>query len=274
MKIISWNVNGIRAVLKKGFLDFLKEEKPDVLCLQEIKIAEKDIPSREFSAQGGPALGWDFSGYTEFYNSAERPGYSGTAILVKENLTPILSLVRRGGESVVINGFSKKKFDIEGRVQTLELDKYYLVNTYFPNANHKLSRLDYTLEFNKELLKYLKKLEKFKPVILCGDLNVAHEEIDLARPKENVGNPGFTNEEREWMTKFLKKGFVDTFRYKNLEKVEYSWWSYRVGARPRNIGWRIDYFCVSDNIKNQLKRAFILNKILGSDHCPVGIIIK
>jgi exodeoxyribonuclease-3 len=261
MKIISWNVNGIRAVLKKGFLDFLKKEKPDVLCLQEIKIAEKDIAKQEF----------DFSGYTEYYNSAERPGYSGTAFLVKNTspLTPFLN--RRGG---ITDGFNKKKFDMEGRVQALELDKYYLVNTYFPNANHKLSRLGYKLEFNKELLKYLKKLEKFKPVILCGDLNVAHNEIDLARPKQNVGNPGFTNEEREWMTSFLKKGFVDIFRYQNPEKVQYSWWSYRAGARQRNVGWRIDYFCVSDNIKNQVKNTFILNKVIGSDHCPVGINIK
>lgn len=255
--------------MKKGFLDFLEKERPDILCLQEIKIAEKDIAQQEFN----------FSDYIEYYNSAERPGYSGTAVLVKNTspLAPLLIKRVEGAKATgrgVINGFGFKKIDIEGRVQTLELDKYFLVNVYFPNANHELSRLDYKLEFNKELLKYLKKLEKSKPVIICGDFNVAHNEIDLARPKENIGNPGFTDEERDWMTSFLKKGFVDTFRRQYPQKIQYSWWSYRAGARDRNVGWRIDYFCISDNIKNQIKSAFILDKIKGSDHCPVGIIIK
>jgi exodeoxyribonuclease-3 len=269
MKIISWNVNGIRAVIKKGFLDFLKKEKPDVLCLQETKIAEKDINKEQF----------DFPGYIEFWNPAQRPGYSGTAVLVNTSprsltlASPLL--IRRGDGGVRCeNGIGKEKFDKEGRVQTLDLGKYFLVNAYFPNANHELSRLDYKLEFNNELLKYLKKLEKTKPVILTGDYNVAHEEIDLARPKENVGNPGFTDEERAWMTKFIKAGFVDVWRQQNPDKIQYTWWSYRAGARPRNIGWRIDYFCVSANINNQIRSSSILDKVQGSDHCPVAIVIE
>lgn len=255
MKIISWNVNGIRAVLKKGFLDFLEKEKPDILCLQETKIAEKDIEKEKF----------DFPGYEEYWNPAERPGYSGTAFLVKSKKVEVKSYK---------SGFGVDKFDQEGRAQTLELDKYYLVNTYFPNANSELSRLEYKLEFNKELLKYLKKIEKKKPVIICGDFNVAHEEIDLARPKDNVGNAGFTYEEREWMTKFLDKGFLDVFRQRHPQKIEYTWWSYRTAAWKRNVGWRIDYFCVSDKFYNKIKKIEIMNRIKGSDHCPVKIDIS
>lgn len=256
MKILSWNVNGIRAVLKKGFLDFLKNEKPDILCLQEIKIAEIARAKEDF----------DFSGYREYWNSAQRPGYSGTAVLVKKDPTIALPFAR-GGD----NGFGIKKFDNEGRVQTLEFENFYLVNGYFPNANHELSRLDFKIKFNEELLKHVKKLEKFKPVIIGGDFNVAHQEIDLARPKDNIGNPGFTYEERDWMTNFLKSGFTDTFRYFHPRKQEYSWWSYRFSARAKNIGWRIDYFCASKKLIKKIKRAFILNKVYGSDHCPVGI---
>ncbi|MFZ4632171.1 MAG: exodeoxyribonuclease III [Patescibacteria group bacterium] len=250
MKLISWNVNGIRAVAKKGLAAFLLNERPDILCIQEVKISDLARAKTEF----------DFPGYSEFFHSAKRPGYSGTAVLIKEGFKDFIS---------VKNGISKTKFDDEGRVQTVELKKYYLVNIYFPNSRSELSRLDYKLEFNKELLKYLKKLEKTKPVIVTGDYNVAHEEIDLARPKENVGSPGFTPEERAWMSEFIKAGFIDTFRYLNGNQIQYSWWSYRGGAREHNVGWRIDYFCVSDKLKKHFKKAYILDKVMGSDHAPV-----
>lgn len=252
MKLISWNVNGIRAVAKKGLAAFLLEEKPDVLCIQEVKISDATRALTEF----------DFASYKEYFNSAKRPGYSGTAILVKEGNKEFIG---------VKNGLGIEKFDDEGRVQIAEFKKYYLVNIYFPNSNHELSRLGYKIEFNEALLKYLKKLEKTKPVVVTGDYNVAHEEIDLARPKENVGSAGFTPEERAWMTKFIESGFVDSFRYLNGDKIQYSWWSYRGGARYRNVGWRIDYFCVSDKLKKSLKKAYILDKVTGSDHAPVGL---
>ncbi len=269
MKIISWNVNGIRAVVRKGFLDFLRKANPDILCLQEIKIAEEVKNKEKF----------DFPGYQEFWNCAQRPGYSGTAILINEKIVgaeycSVPLLEHCSVSENVNNGFDIKKFDIEGRVQTAEFKKFYLVNVYFPNANHELSRLNYKLEFNDNLLKYLKKLEKKKPVIIGGDFNVAHQEIDLSRPKDNIGNPGFTYEERDWMTKFFKAGFIDTFRKVYPKKQEFSWWSYKFNARARNIGWRIDYFCVSAKLVRCIKKPFILNKIQGSDHCPVGIEIK
>ena len=247
MLIISWNVNGIRAIAKKGFLEFLNSRKPDFLCLQEIKIGDAARAQTEF----------DFAGYQEFWNSAERPGYSGTATLAKEGIEA--------------KQLPRLKWDNEGRILVLEAKNFYLVNVYFPNANHELSRLDFKIDFNDKLLKYLKRLEKTKPIILCGDLNVAHEEIDLARPKDNVDNPGFTDEERTWMTKFLQAGFVDTFRFLNKDKVQYSWWSYRMRAREKNIGWRIDYFCVSKSFIKKVKSAFIWNEVAGSDHCPVGV---
>jgi len=256
MKILSWNVNGIRAVIKKGFLNFLKKEKPDILCLQEIKIS-KDARDKEK---------FDFPGYEEYWNCAQRPGYSGTAVLVKSLKVNKIKSYK--------SGFGVGRFDKEGRVQTLDLGKYYLINTYFPHANHELTRLGYKLEFNDALLKYARKLNKTKPIIIAGDFNAAHEEIDLARPKDNVGNPGFTDEERAWMAKFLKSGFADTFRNLYPKKAQYSWWSYKFNARERNIGWRIDYFCVSAKIMKNIKKAFILNKIIGSDHCPVGIEIE
>lgn len=247
MRLISWNVNGLRAVIKKGFTDFLETEKPDVLALQEIKISV-DARAKET---------FDFKGYSEFWNSAKRPGYSGTAILVREGIAakpePTLP------------------WDDEGRIQVLDLGKFYLANVYFPNANHELSRLDFKIGFNDKLLDYLKALEKEKPVIICGDYNVAHKEIDLARPKENVGSPGFTFEEREWMTKFVQAGFVDTFRKLYPDRVAYSWWSYRSFARVKNVGWRIDYFCVSSSLEKEIKEAFIMDQVMGSDHCPVGI---
>lgn len=248
--ILSWNVNGIRAVIRKGFLTFLKKQKPDFLCVQEIKISDKARHEEQF----------DFPGYQEFWNSAERPGYSGTATLVRDGLK--------------VKALPKLKWDNEGRIQVLDIGKYYLVNIYFPNANHELSRLDFKIKFSNKLLAYLRKLEKKKPLIITGDYNVAHQEIDLARPKQNIGNPGFTEEERAWMNKFISKNFVDTFRALHPKKVQYSWWSYRANARANNVGWRIDYFCVSAKIKNKLNKAFILDKIMGSDHAPVGIEIK
>jgi exodeoxyribonuclease-3 len=248
MKIMSWNVNGIRAVIKKGFLDFLKEEKPDILCLQEIKIDDTARNKENF----------DFPGYEEFWNSAERKGYSGTVILIKNSL-----------DKKVI---SKKVYpNNEGRVQILELKKFFLINTYFPNANRELSRLPYKMEFNKKLLKHIKSLEKKKPVIITGDFNVAHQEIDLARPKANIGNAGFTAEERKSMDEYLNSGLIDTFRHLNPQKVQYTWWSYRAGARPNNVGWRIDYFCVSQKFIKNIKDSYILDKIMGSDHCPIVI---
>jgi exodeoxyribonuclease-3 len=254
MKIYSWNVNGIRAAVKNGFVGFLKKERPDILCLQEIKIDDAARAKTQF----------DFAGYEEYWHPAKKPGYSGTAILVKSGIK--IESYRAG--------MGKNKFDSEGRTQTLEFKKFYLINAYYPNANHELSRLGYKLDFNKEILKYCKKLKLKKPVIVCGDLNVAHEEIDLARPKDNVGNPGFTDEERRSMSEFLQAGFIDSYRYLNGDKVQYSWWGYRFGLRARNIGWRIDYFCVSEKMKRQIKSAYILDKIIGSDHCPVGVEVQ
>ncbi len=254
MKIISWNVNGIRAAVKKGFTDFLKKARPDILLLQEIKINDLARAKEKF----------DFKDYLEFWHPAERPGYSGTATLIKNGL-PILG---------VKNGLGEAAFDREGRVQTVELEKFSLINAYFPNAHHELSRLKFKLAFNDQILKYVKKLEKSKPVVLCGDFNVAHEEIDLARPKDNVGNPGFTDEERAWMTKFLNSAQVDAYRYINKNKIQYSWWGYRFNLRARNVGWRIDYFMISPLLLPRLKEARILKEVTGSDHCPVAISLK
>ena len=250
MKLISSNVNGIRAIRKKGFLDFLQSEKPDILCLQEVKISETARLEADL----------DFPGYLEYWHSAKRPGYSGTAILVKEGFKYLKK---------VTNGFGQSIFDDEGRVQTADTHHFFLLNAYFPNANAELSRLTYKLNFNEALLKYIKKLVKQKPVIITGDFNVAHQEIDLARPKENVGSPGFTPEERASMDKYLKSGLIDTFRALNGNKIKYSWWSFRSNARERNVGWRIDYFCVSDKLKKYLKKADILTEVTGSDHAPV-----
>ncbi|MCF7860143.1 exodeoxyribonuclease III [Patescibacteria group bacterium] len=253
MKIISWNINGIRAVIKKDFNGFLKQESPDILCLQEIKI---DDATRQ-------RLHFDFPGYNVFWHGAERPGYSGTAILVKHGLT-----------YQVKNGLGFDNYDGEGRVQLLELETSYLLNVYFPNANQELSRLPYRLAFNEELLKFIKKLEKKKAVIITGDFNVAHQEIDLARPKENEGSAGFTKEERAWFNKLLNTGYLDSFRLLHPEKIQYSWWSFRAGARVRNVGWRIDYFVISAKLRKKISKAFILDQVQGSDHAPVGILIQ
>ncbi|MEI7452407.1 MAG: exodeoxyribonuclease III [Candidatus Falkowbacteria bacterium] len=257
MKIISWNINGLRAVVKKGDLvAFLAKANPDILCLQEIKISEAKVEKENLQ----------FPGYYLLTNGAQREGYSGTAMLVRESLFTKMPKAE--------NGIGVPEFDDEGRIQILELPKAYVVNVYFPNANAELSRLNYKLNFNKALLKHLKKLETKKPIIITGDFNVAHQTIDLARPKENDGSAGFTREERESMDEFLAAGFIDTFRYLNDGLIQYSWWSYRMGARQRNVGWRIDYFCVSDKIKKSLEKAYILDQVLGSDHAPVGIEIK
>jgi len=256
MKIYSWNVNGLRAVLKKpDFENFLKQKKPAVLLLQEIKIS-KEARAREDI---------DFSkyGYTAYWNSALRPGYSGTLALIK--IDECLGAT---------NGLGIKKFDEEGRVQTLEFSDFFLINAYFPNSNHELSRLDYKLEFNHALHLYAKKLAKQKAVIIGGDFNVAHQEIDLARPKDNIGNPGFTEEERAWLTEFLDSGFVDSYRSFFPGKIKYSWWSYRSFCRDKGIGWRLDYFCVSDNFLSKIQTVEIHDDIMGSDHCPVSIEIK
>jgi exodeoxyribonuclease-3 len=251
MKLISWNVNGVRAVIKKDFHKFLLDFKPDVLCLQEIKISESSKDEAKF----------DFPDYTEYWNCAKRPGYSGTAILIKEGVKVL----------EVKNGFGQDRFDGEGRTQIAEFPDFYLVNCYFPNANSELSRLDYKLDFNRDLHQHLKSLELKKPVIICGDFNVAHKAVDLARPKENRGSAGFTLEECAWMDEFIDSGFVDSFRAINKEKIQYTWWSYRAGARERNVGWRIDYFCTSKKLQKKIKKAYILDQVIGSDHCPVGL---
>jgi exodeoxyribonuclease III len=250
VQLISWNVNGLRAVLKKNFLEYLEQQSPDVLCLQETKCQATDVDQL-----------WP-CGYKPFFHSAEKKGYSGTAIFSKkrpENVT---------------TGIGKKEHDAEGRVLTAEFKDFFLVNVYVPNSQNELRRLDYRQRWDKAFLAHLRKLEQTKPVITCGDFNVAHQEIDLARPKPNVGNAGFTPEERAGFDKFINAGFIDTFREFETGPDHYSWWSYRAGARGKNIGWRIDYFLVSQALRPRLKKAFIQPEITGSDHCPVGIELK
>ena len=249
MKLISWNVNGIRACLNKGFSDFFKEVNADIFCLQETKCHPEQI-------------NLEFEGYTSYWNSAERKGYSGTAIFTKKQ--PVN----------VTYGIGIEEHDKEGRIITLEFENFYLVTNYTPNAKRELERLDYRMVWEDEIRKYLLELNKKKPVIMCGDLNVAHEERDLKNPKTNKGNAGFTNEEREKMTELLNAGFIDSYRYLYPEKIEYSWWSYMGHAREKNVGWRIDYFIVSNDFRENIKDATIYTEILGSDHCPVGLEIK
>ncbi len=255
MKLISWNVNGIRAVMKKGFADFLSERQPDVLCLQEIKVHNGDLP------EDIRQCGW-IDGYTSYWNGAERKGYSGTATLTK---TEPLSVETEIGD---------ERFDVEGRFQFMEFDSFFLINTYVPNAKGDLSRLDERQEFDALLLKKIKKIEKTKPVILCGDMNVAHQPIDLARPKPNEGNAGYTIEERQGMTNYLEAGLFDTFRSLHPETEKYSWWSYRGRARQNNVGWRIDYFLTSKALQSKIQSADILDDVTGSDHCPVELCMK
>lgn len=248
-RFISWNVNGIRAAEKKGFTDIVDTLAPDVLAVQETK-AHPDQLSRALL---------DIPGYHSYWNSAQKKGYSGVAVYSK--LQP----------RAVINGLGHKDFDNEGRVITLEYDAFYFINIYFPNSGAELKRLGFKLEFNALLHTFLINLSQKKPVVICGDYNVAHKEIDIKNPQANVKNAGFTPEERAWMDRFLDSGFVDTFRIFNKEGGHYTWWSYRFNARARNIGWRIDYFCVDQNNSDRVVSAEILPEIQGSDHCPVSI---
>ena len=250
MKLISWNVNGIRACLNKGFEEFFKQIDADVFCIQETKCQQEQVEL-------------EFENYSSYWNSAEKKGYSGTAIFTKKK--PIN----------VTYGIGIEEHDKEGRIITLEFEKFYLVNNYTPNSKRELERLDYRQIWEDEIRKYLLNLNTKKPVIMCGDLNVAHKEIDLKNPKQNRKNAGFTDEERNKMTELLDAGFTDTFRYLYPEKEnEYTWWSYMGHAREKNIGWRIDYFIVSKDIENKIKDAKIYQKILGSDHCPVELDIE
>lgn len=247
MKLISWNVNGLRACVQKGFLEFFNEIDADFFCVQETKLQEGQIEL-------------DLPGYKQYWNYAEKKGYSGTAIFTK--FEPIS----------VSYGIGIDEHDHEGRVITLEYDTYFLVTVYTPNSQNELKRLDYRMKWEDDFLKYLKKLEQNKPVIFCGDLNVAHNEIDLKNPKTNRKNAGFTDEERGKISNVISAGFTDTFRYfyPDLEGI-YSWWSYRFKAREKNAGWRIDYFCVSNVLKDRLLDAKIHTDIYGSDHCPVEL---
>lgn len=249
MKIISWNVNGIRAAIKKGFEAFVQQTTPDILCIQETKAQPEQVTLA-------------LPGYQQFWCSAQKKGYSGVAVFTK--MQP----------HAVTNELGSELHDGEGRVQTLRFPDFYLVNVYTPNAQRELTRLDYRTRWDRDFLAYLQTLEKEKPVIFCGDLNVAHKEIDLARPAQNRGNAGFTDEEREGFDNIIRAGFIDTFREFEKGGGHYSWWSYRAGAREKNIGWRIDYVCISKVLRPRLKNAFILPEVMGSDHCPVGIEIS
>ena len=248
MKLISWNVNGLRACITKGFSDFFENINADVFCIQETKMQEEQ------------AENINFKGYYRYMNSAVKKGYSGTAVFTKEK--PIN----------VLYGIGIEEYDTEGRVLTLEYDNFFLVNSYTPNSKRELERLEYRMLWEDEILKYLKKLENVKPVIYCGDLNVAHQEIDIKNPKTNHFSAGFTDNEREKMTTLLNNGFVDTFRFLYKDKIDaYTWWSYMRNSREKNIGWRIDYFIISDVLKSNLKNAYIYSDVFGSDHCPIGI---
>ena len=250
MKLISWNVNGLRAVIKKGFFDFFKEIDSDIFCIQETKMQKEQAD-------------FDFPGYYEYWNSAEKKGYSGTLILTKQK--PLN----------VTYGIGIEEHDKEGRVITLEFDKFYMVNCYTPNSKRELERLNYRQVWEDDFRNYLTQLDKNKPVILCGDLNVAHKEIDLKNPKTNRGNAGFTDEERNKMTELLNSNFIDTFRYLYPnEKNSYTWWSYMGRAREKNIGWRIDYFITSKALEKRIIDSKIYSTVMGSDHCPIELEIE
>ena len=249
LKFISWNVNGIRACVGKDFLASFNALDADIFCLQETKLQEGQITL-------------DLPGYTQYWNYAEKKGYSGTAIFTKAE--PIS----------VTYGIGSPEHDCEGRAITLEFPDFYFITFYVPNAQDELKRLDYRMAWEDKVREYVSKLNEKKPVILCGDLNVAHEEIDLKNPKPNVGKPGFSNEERAKFSELLNAGFTDSFRYLYPDKVEYSWWSYRHNARANNAGWRIDYFVVSNDIQDKIKDAKIHTDILGSDHCPIELDIN
>ena len=248
MNIVSWNVNGLRAITGKNFYDFINEFNPDILCLQETKIQEGKIDL-------------NLSEYEQYFCYADKKGYSGTAILSK--IKPLN----------VSYGIGIDEHDHEGRVITAEYENFYLVCAYIPNSQTELKRLDYRRVFNSAIEEYLVNLDKTKPVLFCGDLNVAHKEIDIKNPKTNLRNAGFTIEERDDFTRLLSRGFTDSFRALYPEEVKYSWWSYKFKAREKNTGWRIDYFVVSNRFMSEIKDAYILNEVMGSDHCPVGITI-
>lgn len=244
MKLVSWNVNGLRAVMKKGFKDFFDQMDADIFAIQETKMNEDQ---KEF----------DFAGYSEFWNNADKAGYSGTLVYTKQE--PIQ----------VINGIDGEMYNDEGRIITLEYSDFYFVNAYVPNSKQDLSRIPYRMVFEENMLSYLKRLDQIKPVIYCGDLNVAHQEIDIKNPKQNVMNAGFTKEEREKFSIMMSNGFADSYRSLYPDKVEYTWWSYMFHAREKNIGWRIDYFIVSERLIPKIKDVKILMDVEGSDHCPV-----
>lgn len=247
-KFISWNVNGIRACITKGFLDYFSEVDADIFCLQEIKLSPDQL---ELS----------LIGYQQYFNFAEKKGYSGTAVFTK---IPPLSCTY---------GMGISEHDHEGRIITLEFEDFYLVNVYTPNSKAELARLDYRMVWENDLRAYLQSLDERKPVILCGDLNVAHQEIDLKNPKANKHHAGFTDEERTKFSQLLDAGFIDSYRYLFPDKEKYSWWSYRFNARTKNIGWRIDYFCTSERLKERISKAEINASVLGSDHCPIELVI-
>ena len=249
IKFVSWNVNGLRAIVNKNFEEFFKSADADFVCLQETKLSDGQ-------------LNLEFDGYASFWNYAEKKGYSGTAVY--------------SCHDAVTNtrGIGHEKHDKEGRVITVEHDEFFLVNVYTPNSQNELARLDYRMEWEEAFLHYVKKLDEIKPVIICGDLNVAHKEIDLKNPKSNHRNPGFTDEERNAFGRLLDAGFVDTYRYLHPDTQKFSWWSYRYNARAKGIGWRIDYFLVSARLAERLVEADILDHVTGSDHCPVYIVLK
>lgn len=249
-KLISWNVNGLRACMEKGFMDFFHESDADIFCLQEIKLSEGQ-------------LNWDGEGYYAYWNYAQKKGYSGTAVFSKEE--PL----------AVSNGIGIEEHDTEGRVITLEFPDYYFVTCYTPNSQRELTRLSYRMKWEDDFRAYLLNLKQKKPVIVTGDMNVAHQEIDLKNPDTNHNNAGFTDEERQKMTELLNAGFIDTFRYFYPDKKDiYSWWSYRFKARERNMGWRIDYFLASEEMEGELQDAKIHTQIYGSDHCPIELVLK
>jgi len=250
VKLVSWNVHGLRAVLRKNFLDYLDAEKPHILCLQETKAGPNDVE------QLWPAA------YTTYWNTAQKKGYAGTAIFTKSR--PLK----------VTNGLGIAEHDNEGRLIAAEYPDFFLVNVYVPNSRRELSRLEYRQQWDRDFLRYLRKLERRKPVIFCGDLNVAHTELDLTNPKSNINNHGFTPQERAGFTAFVKAGFLDTFREFESAGGHFTWWSPMPGVRARNVGWRIDYFLISASLRPRLKRAFIQADVQGSDHCPVGIEIN
>lgn len=250
MKLISWNVNGLRACMNKGFMDFLKASNADIFCVQEIKMQQEQAD-------------FTIDGYQQYWNSAERKGYSGTAVFTK--VSPLS----------VQYGIGIDEHDHEGRVITLEFEHFFLVNVYTPNSQRDLARLSYRMKWEDDFRDYLVELDTVKPVIVCGDMNVAHQEIDLKNPKTNRKNAGFTDEERGRMSKLLESGFTDSFRFFYPDKTEcYSWWSYMFHAREKNAGWRIDYFIVSNALKDKLQDSVIYPEIMGSDHCPVGLMLK